>query len=224
MKKHRTIYIVSALVFIGLVLYSQTIFAAYITYENTYSGSGTEFCNDFELQKFDSSLGTLQSVVFTWEGTLDGSLYVEKISSGRGHKYTLNSFTANVQLDKPGSEGGFWSNSTVSPPSQTVSTSYTWDVDAVLINEAISFNDPYDLEWFTGSGVFNLTLSGGYDLSGSYNGTYYENALVSLADGRVTVTYEYDGGGAPVPEPSTFLLFGAGLLGLTRVIRRRIKK
>jgi len=221
MKKMRVLFFISFFLFFSV----QNIKAAYITYEDTYSGSGSSFNNTFELQKFDSTLGTLQNVLFTWDAILDGFLTVEKISSGGGHKYTLNSFTANVQLDKPGPGGGSWSNSTVSPPEQTVSTSYTWDdIDAVLIDEEISFTDPNDLAWFTGSGVFDLTLSGVYDLSGSYNGTWNENALVSLADGRVTVTYEYDGGGAPVPEPSTFLLFGAGLLGLTGVIRRRIKK
>jgi hypothetical protein len=222
MKKHRAIYIVSALVFIGLLLYSQTTFAAYITYEDTYSGSGNYFNNTFELQKFDSSLGTLQSVVFTWDGILDGSLGVEANASSVW--YTMNTFTANVNLNKPGSGGGVWSHSTLTPPSQTVYTSHTWnDIDAVVINEGIIFTDGSDLSWFTGSGNFELSLLGWFGLSKNQEGYWAENPLIWLDGGKVTVKYEYDGG-APVPEPSTFLLFGAGLLGLTGVIRRRIKK
>lgn len=220
MKKIRVLFFISFFLFFSV----QNIKAAYITYEDTYSGSGSSFENIFALQKFDSTLGTLQNVLFTWDATLDGSLTVEKTSTGGGHRYNLISFTANAELDKPGSGGGYWSNSTISPPGETVYSTTTWDnIAAVVIHEEPSFTDPSDLAWFTGSGVFNLTLSGEYILSGTYNGTWNENALVSLAEGRVTVKYEYDGG-APVPEPSTFLLFGAGLLGFAGMIRRRNKK
>jgi hypothetical protein len=65
--------------------------------------------------------------------------------------------------------------------------------------------------WTTGSPL---------DISITANGGLFDGML-QLATS--TLTLDYDNGTAPVPEPSTLLLLGGGLLGLGFFGRRRMK-
>jgi hypothetical protein len=89
------------------------------------------------------------------------------------------------------------------------------------ITGTISHDDGASLYGANGNAVFSspsptVDVSGGYTLSaGQFELVYVEaNGLPSVLDMDVATS-------SPVPEPSTWALFGVGLLGLTIVARSR---
>ena len=70
-------------------------------------------------------------------------------------------------------------------------------------------------EWSTGA-PFDVTVMAMNDGFCSFEGSLYLSTS--------TFTLDYDNGTAPVPEPSTMLLFGAGALGLLGYSRKRSNK
>ncbi|MCK4794991.1 MAG: PEP-CTERM sorting domain-containing protein [Desulfobacteraceae bacterium] len=127
--------------------------------------------------------------------------------------------------------------------------SYTFDffqvtVDGLGLGSAdveatLAFEEPSGLEvtgtgtggWFTVCGF----ISGGY-LSWAYmpqtftlvNGDYFdvdfEDVLIAGLGNRTTVSATVTAHAAPVPEPSTVMLVGTGLLGMIAFGRKRFNK
>jgi hypothetical protein len=134
-----------------------------------------------------------------------------------------------------------------SPGTLTITGNYTQDSSGTLLMElgGLTPGTEYDVLKITGTamlaGLLNVTLYGGFspvvgnefdilqagglsETFGSYNLPYgrsywevdydYHNNIVSL---------EYLGN-PPVPVPSTLILLGSGLIGLTGLMRRKFKK
>lgn len=83
-------------------------------------------------------------------------------------------------------------------------------------------------DWSFDFGEIDTGTVGPYSLNVSYLTDGLFSATVASAGGdfiirssRLTINYE---GAAPVPEPSTILLMGAGLLGLVAVGRRKLNR
>lgn len=100
-------------------------------------------------------------------------------------------------------------------------------VDIIYNVDLHNNEDDFYIYNFTSAGTFALDLLfyenyGGASIelfaaSGSYDSFHEEDfTLIGSPDGLSTT--------APVPEPSTMILFGAGLAGLMSVNRRRRKK
>jgi len=94
------------------------------------------------------------------------------------------------------------------------------DIDQDVIANSTIFA-LLDYNGFTGSTAhFSYTNSyaGGHSVFGAVG--YMDNSFLEL-DHRFVA--EFSNGGAPVPEPATMLLFGAGLVGLAGARLRRKK-
>ena len=70
------------------------------------------------------------------------------------------------------------------------------------------------------AGTNTLLIEGLFD--SSFQGLYYMGADEDIS-GSIDITVN-SGGAAPVPEPSTMLLFGAGLIGLAGFRKKLFKK
>lgn len=112
----------------------------------------------------------------------------------------------------------------------------TWYKEIQFAYNGESLAEPYNVEqdpdgwvaWdganFLYSGAFNVDMSGiesGYSL----HIDLYSTDGITTGKNIIFAPFSHDGqgGGDPVPEPATMLLFGTGLAGLAGVTRRRKK-
>jgi hypothetical protein len=114
----------------------------------------------------------------------------------------------------------------------------TFPVDSYAISATLAFQLPNIEAQGTGAGIFGTflgVLSGGtlsWDHSTipdffTVNGNrisvdFQDRRTIGLGDTAMVHTYITNYGGAPVPEPGTIVLLGAGLLGLGLYTRRRM--
>ena len=74
----------------------------------------------------------------------------------------------------------------------------------------------------TTTNTFEYRITGGTDLFAGASGSLLVNGVVRFnPDGTTGNTFTYSGTISTVPEPSTVLLLGAGLLGVAGTVRRR---
>jgi hypothetical protein len=86
------------------------------------------------------------------------------------------------------------------------------DVDSATLTAAL------DLANYTGIGTFGIDVEAVVQNFLSTSGGFGPiQQTPGSTDGTVTVTYTYD----PIPEPTTALLLGGGLLGIAAAGRRR---
>lgn len=134
-----------------------------------------------------------------------------------------------------------------SPGTLNIDGDYTQDVSGILNIELAGYiqGDEYDFMNITGnatlSGKLDVDLLGTFDpdmgsifniihAEGELTGAFTSWDLPTLNGGRIwQIAYNYDTDDvflkvAPVPEPSTLLLLGSGLIGLAGLMRKKFKK
>lgn len=165
---------------------------------------------------FDSSLGTLESVVITWVFGADfsGTAGYESIGGSAGFSFGVTAFVDDVSYNGGGTGGGggnFAGAAVVATgPDATVTKTFTAAGDGSQYPAGmwavLSGNAAYDaiLEFSSGSSFYYTNIS---------SGTFTSNT-------GLTVDYNYI---AAVPEPAT-LLSMSGLLGGGLLLRRRSKR
>ena len=206
------------------IIIASSVSADTITSSYSIPWSDTDWDAFFDVAKFDPTLGTLNSIAFTFQGDIQGSADFENRSSSPAQvtlklssilqlqrpdstllveAIPLYDITTNVTaydnvLDYGGTSGHTYSGLTASKTESYVSS---------LLS---------DLTLFTGSGNINLpvTATATSRISGPGN---LIGGFSTEASALATITYDY----TPVPEPSSMVALLAGMGGLAGLIRRR---
>lgn len=216
-----------AMVVMGLISVSQ---AELLTVDDSYFGD-TNFEQTLSVDQFDSSLGTLNSVKLTFDGSMIGSAGFENTAeSPYDAAFWANlNFSSTIDnaitLDIKDSSTTYISETqdgmATAPDLAAYDGVEDYDGDSgttiEIINESyqttITITDPSELAAFVGSGVIDFAIDA------SNQGTTYlvgigSGSITSQAGGTVSAEYDYT-----VPEPATMSLLAIGGLALLR--RRR---
>lgn len=210
-------------------------FAAVLTLDavsfNSAVGSQSNYPNLY-FSKFNSSLGTLQSVTFDW--VVNSSVISASVTNQSAGSVTINRFQFSRSFSATGPGDMLiiddYQGKTSSFPAVSLSTGQTKTVNNVAFNQvAGSAQITDDLGAYVGSGNASLTLNNAIGVTpnvtagGDQELSWLTNVSGS-SDGTLTVSYNY----TPVesvPEPGSFLLCGVPLLlGGAALLKRRPRR
>lgn len=193
--------------------------------EATQASAPTEWNSNFDLAKFDSSLGTLQSVEITLSSGATTTITVSNnaASSSSGNVRTdllLTLTSSNVDL----APGGLALEFLVPAAKQNYSLAAGESKQFANLSASSeqSFLFDGDVSQFVGPGPIHLNLTTETATTQTNTGGNTDSSQSTNASGNVKVTYNYTPA-APVPEPATWaaLAMGAGLLIISARFRRR---
>jgi hypothetical protein len=201
--------------------------AASVTYSDVVDLQLTDWANSLSFHQYDSSsLLPLSSVDIILTGYILGDVEIE--SRDKSAQTVTGDLKATINLSWTGGD-----NITASIPVANVifnATSYDGVLDfagtsGTTLTDQYAFqtvtatftSSDVDFANFIGSGTFSFDVSAAGDSIGVGSGNTMMGFMTE-AGAEVTVVYN------TVPEPSTMLLFGAGVAGLASVTRRKILK
>jgi hypothetical protein len=176
--------------------------------------------------KFNESLGTLTGVTVTVNSTIDPVVTVVNLTYiGNGTPYAFTNAFAKVSVTATGPDG----SSAEASPTYTVAsgiasqlqTNYTGPATSASGSSVVPSTSWGDYEG-VGNHTVNFDFVAGaamYGGSSSY-GLYFGGS--ATAGGTISVTYSYIPN--PIPEPSSIVLAGIGMVGLTVFGRRRSRR
>jgi hypothetical protein len=176
---------------VGLFLTVSSLASAALIIQNQ-NVSTNSFSHTFSA--FDSSLGNLESVTFSFDVSLVGTIFDDDCSS-----FSDCDGTRTLDLTFNG-----------------LSKQSAVFIDNNEFNFALSLNIADIVSFDTGD-FANWTALGNVLVSSSCSGDCYNEIGNSTQTGTVSLSYEY----SEVPEPSTLAIFALGLMGLAS---RRFKK
>lgn len=183
----------------------------------------------FNINGFDSNLGTLDEIQFTLDVTVSGSItFVGTAKTEDGGIFTRNTWGI-INLLAVGfplvAEAQTETWSVALPYSEITTASGVFD--PVQSTATYTLSDPDDLNSYINGGLLSIGAAtalqpGGTITDGVGSITAYNNVVA----GELNVTYIYTSSSeppAPVPEPATMLLFCTGLavLGGSRMRRKK---
>ncbi len=214
----------------GAALLSVATFsnAAVITQTASVGIQDTNYDEVITINQFDSALGTLNSVMFTLAGSVEGEIRVENTS--------LNSATdieAVLSATLTLTDTVLNNTLVITLPafSQTITglTTFDGDIDfggtsgatfgdlSDTDTQSATFSDASTLSTFTGMGTIDLNLNA-LATSVADGGGNLVTQFITQAGGDITVVYDYD---VPsVSAPSHLALLGLGLVAFAGMRRK----
>lgn len=181
-----------------------------------------------DLTKFNTTLGTLQSVKIELFSSFTPTLKVENLSTSSGstitatasEKLVLSAATGNLVVLQGSVSKSFVEASFDGVANYAGLSGATYAPGATLFSNSALFSDAATLSLFSGTGAVHANLAG--TASSEFNGTSGNTKSLSVTsfNGYANVTYTYVA--TPVPEPETYAMLLAGL-GLMGVVARRRK-
>ncbi len=209
--------------------------AAIISYSDSHASDQTEWDDILSVNQFDPTLGTLNKVTLTLEGSILSDIILDNdntttesgigftnsnmsMSSLAGLASTINwgvNPTTSTGLQNLGPDDSVGPVGSDNPgdggPDEASLTGLTDTDDTMLMYT------PVDADFAAFIGVGTLDTVGFGTLSGvgaSGIGGNLEIDFNTFAGAVLTVEYDYTPDAPAVPAPSAMLLFGTGLLGL----------
>jgi hypothetical protein len=199
----------------GLLLAANEAKATTDTYTANYGPATTEWNNNFILQLFDPSLGSLQSVYITASesANIDGT--VQNTSDGP-QTFTFRAGSL-LKVTLPGALGYLQPSPLALAQDYNLPAGGSAPYGPVNASDSANYTytSPADMAWFIGTGTFTLPgftqtqeliAGGGGNIIASLN---------TIAGATVEVQYNY----VPVPEPASLALLALG--GAVMLLRRR---
>ena len=215
-----TIALASALFSMASAQASTESFTAHV------GSTKTDWSQLISLTKFDTNLGTLNSVTFGVSGSMTGSdTFTNNNSNSAWISATVGSLLTISKVGDNFVQGQFitQANPLFKKQSFNLDSGQSYTIGPLTTSDAKTraLTDAANLSLYSqaGAGSFNLNMSGYADsiVQGPGNVT---STVATYDNGDATVTYDYTAV-SPVPEPETYamLLAGLGLMGF--MSRRR---
>lgn len=217
---------------ISLSSFGSAANAGTISFSDSIPMTLTDWDNlSVDLQKFDSSHGTLNSVELTLKGNVEGDVFFESQSGSVGMITT--SLGSIIELDGPNGHD-LEVTSLIERVDSVASFDGINDFDGgsgktlLDLNSSKSvsllFTDEIDLSLFTGSGFINLAaLATGTSIFTGPGNVIAESNNSAGAD--VTVTYNFTTSQTSVPESSSILGMSVAVAAIgSFVSKRRVKQ
>lgn len=204
----------------SLVAFTSIAQAASVSYNsNTAPLAFTDWDFSLSLQKFNTALGTLNSITITLYGQTDGNIYVESTDAAPS---TINaSLSSMLTLTRPDlttlvvttplTPVSFNASAGDGNPDFGGTSGQSWLKLTASASNFVSTSTAADKTLFSGPGfvLAPLHAAGLSTASGSGNLSFDNDTQASA---YATVTYNY----APVPEPASWALMVGGLALLAR--------